>query len=151
MKTGESRKEKIALFRKVCRENGIKGTPQRLEIFLEIMGAADHPSAEEIYERVRLRLPTVSLDTVYRTLTTLERCGLISRMRSLSERTRFDPNTEVHHHLVCRVCDSVRDFYWPEFDEMDLPPEVKDWGRIEVRHVRLTGTCAECARQTIEE
>lgn len=59
--------EKILLFKKVCRENGMKGTPQRLEIFLEIMGAADHPAAERALPGTRtVRLPTVSLDTVYR-------------------------------------------------------------------------------------
>lgn len=151
MKRDESKKDQIARFRKVCRENGIKGTPQRLEIFLEIMSATDHPAAEEIYERVRIRLPTVSLDTVYRTLTTFERCGLISRIRSMSDRTRFDPNTAVHHHLVCRVCDAVHDFYWKEFDEMELPQEALGWGSVETRHVRLTGTCAECIREVRQQ
>lgn len=148
MRANESRKEKILLFKKVCRENGMKGTPQRLEIFLEIMSAVDHPAAEEIYERVRVRLPTVSLDTVYRTLATLERCGLISRVRLLSDRTRFDPNISVHHHVVCRVCDSVRDFSWKEFDGTEIPREIKGWGSIDAKHVQMTGTCAKCAEKT---
>jgi Fur family peroxide stress response transcriptional regulator len=147
MRANESRKEQILLFKKVCRENGMKGTPQRLEIFLEIMSAVDHPAAEEIYERVRVRLPTVSLDTVYRTLATLERCGLISRVRLLSDRARFDPNTSLHHHVVCRVCDSVRDFYWKDFDGTEIPQEIKGWGCIDVKHIQMIGTCAECTQK----
>jgi Fur family peroxide stress response transcriptional regulator len=138
-------KEKIALFRTVCREQGIKVTPQRLEIFLEIVRARDHPSAEDVYTRVKTRLPTISLDTVYRTLATFERCGLVAKVQFLEDRLRFDPNLETHHHLFCSECKSILDFSWPDFDEAALPREVNEWGRPKTRHVHIRGICAACS------
>jgi len=134
----------VEQFRKVCRENGIKVTPQRLEVFLEILGATDHPSAEEVFRRVRRKLPMISLDTVYRTLTTFDELGLIATLRSLEDRSRFDPNTREHHHVVCTGCKRVMDIFWPEIDALSMPPQVEDWGRVETKHVLLRGTCSTC-------
>jgi len=131
-------------IRDLLRKRGAKLTQQRLEIFAEVMGADDHPSAEDIYRRVRPRLPTVSLDTVYRTLDAMEKLGLVTRVEVLGDRTRFDPGREPHHHLVCSGCQKVVDFSWPELDELKAPPGAKGWGTISGRHLELRGTCREC-------
>ena len=136
--------QRIELFRRVCKEQGIKVTPQRLEIFLEIMDADDHPSAEEVFSHVRKKMPTISLDTVYRTLSTFDKYGLIDRVHFFEGKTRFDPNTKHHHHLVCTRCQSVMDFYWPEIDVAELPPETEGWGRVENKHVQVRGLCSKC-------
>lgn len=138
------REERISLFRKVCKEHRIKVTPQRLEIFVEVMDASDHPSAEDIFTRVSRRMPTISLDTVYRTLTTFDQYGLISKVHFFEDKTRFDPNRDVHHHMVCNECKRVLDFYWPELDEADLPPQTEGWGRVDTKHLQVRGICAEC-------
>lgn len=142
---------KIALFRRVCRERGIKVTPQRLEIFFEIVRAKDHPSAEDVYDRVKTRLPTISLDTIYRTLATFERCGLVAKVQFLEDRLRFDPNMETHHHLFCSECKSIVDFLWSDFDKAALPREVAHWGRPETRHVYIRGICAACSAKRERE
>ena len=131
-------------FRKVCKGRGIKFTQQRFEIFLEVMKAGDHPSAEDIYRRVRDRLPSISLDTIYRTLTTLESYGLIGRVQVV-DKTRFDPNLKIHHHLICSVCKSLTDFYWPDFDDMKPPPGMETWGHPEAKHVQIVGVCSKCS------
>jgi Fur family peroxide stress response transcriptional regulator len=136
--------KKIELFRKVCKEQGIKVTPQRLEIFLEIMAADDHPSAEDVFNRVKTRMPTISLDTVYRTLSTFDSQGLIARVQFFEGRTRFDPNSEHHHHLVCTKCHGVADLYWPEIDALEPPSEAASWGRVEGRLVLVRGLCSNC-------
>jgi len=138
--------EELNVFRNICKERGIKVTPQRLDIFREVMKAFDHPSAEDIYNRVKNRLPSISLDTVYRTLATFESYGLIGRI-SLIDKTRFDPNRKLHHHLVCRVCKSLTDFYWAEFDQLEPPLDTSEWGYPETRHVHIRGICAKCARK----
>ena len=148
--TSESQKlreDRIALFRKVCREQGIKVTPQRLEIFLEVIGSKNHPSAEDIFSRIRQRMPTVSLDTVYRTLTTFDQCGLITKIHCFEDKTRFDPNPDDHHHLVCKRCKGIVDFHWPELDLSKLPKGTEDWGRIDARQLQLRGICAKCLSQ----
>jgi Fur family transcriptional regulator, peroxide stress response regulator len=139
--------DRIRVFKQVCKENGIKVTPQRIEIFLEIVDALDHPSAEDIHRRVRTRLLTISLDTVYRTLSTFESCGLIARVQFLEDKTRFDPNVEHHHHIFCTECKSIKDFYWPELDDADLPVEVQKWGRAQKKHLQVRGICSKCAQE----
>jgi len=129
------------------RREGIKLTHQRLEIFKEMLRAEDHPSAEEVYNRVRPGLPTISLDTVYRNLNLFERVGLIARVEVLDDRSRFDSNMEPHHHLVCTSCRSIVDFLWPALDDMKPPPRIKGWGRIISNHMELRGVCSNCLKQ----
>jgi Fur family peroxide stress response transcriptional regulator len=138
---------KLKTFRGVCKESGIRLTHQRLELFREIAAADDHPSAEDIYRRTRTRMPTISLDTVYRTLATFERRGVISRLQALGEKGRFDPNPSPHNHLVCVRCKKVQDFHWSAFGKLGLPSESKGWGRVESKHAELRGLCRECLRE----
>jgi len=134
-------------FVDLCRRAGIKATHQRLEVFRELARAVDHPSAEQIHRRVRKRLPTISLDTVYRTLSVLEGNALIAKLIDLDSVTRFDGNAGAHHHMVCRRCRKISDLVWPEFDGERLPPAAAAWGTVRRRHVQLTGTCRECAKR----
>jgi Fur family peroxide stress response transcriptional regulator len=140
--------QRMARFEQVCRISGVRLTPQRLEIFREVAQAGDHPNAEMIYKRVRDRMPTVSLDTVYRTLWLLNDHGLITTLGPSRERTRFDANLTPHHHFVCVRCGLTRDFYSEEFDAPKLPSAVRAFGRIVSTLVEVSGVCRECSRKT---
>lgn len=140
------RREQMAIFKKACRKGDIKMTPQRLEIFLEVSGSHNHPSAEDVFNAVVERLPTMSLDTVYRTLSTYEQLGLITQINVERGRARFDPNTSHHHHLVCSECKSIADFHWPELDNLPLPPRLCGWGGVELKSVQIVGLCPRCLR-----
>jgi len=131
-------------FEKICRDHGLKLTHQRMEIFRELASSSEHPSAEKIYKRLLSKFPTISLDTVYRTLFTFEKIGVISRVQALDDRGRFDANLTHHHHMVCTTCKSIMDFYWPTFDKIQLPLETKKWGRIKSKQVELRGVCDNC-------
>ncbi len=134
-------------FRDLFRKHGLKLTQQRLEILRAVRESGDHPSAEEIYRRVRPVLPTVSLDTVYRALMMFERIGAISRVEILDDRSRFEPKTDPHHHLVCVVCRGIEDFPCPEADRIN-PPAAGKWGKVLSNHLKLRGVCRSClARQ----
>lgn len=136
---------RMARFEQVCREAGAKLTPQRMEIFREVAATGDHPDAETIYRRVRDRLPTVSLDTIYRTLWLLVDLGLIQTLGAGRERARFDANLEHHHHFVCVKCGMTRDFYSKDFDELTLPATLGAFGRVDATHVEARGVCLDCA------
>jgi len=135
---------RMEAFMDACRRSGMKATHQRIEIFREIARTEEHPDAETIYRRVRQRIPTISLDTIYRTLYRLEAEGLISRVEVLSDRARFDANTDRHHHFVCTRCGLVRDFYSRDLDDYRAPSEVRKWGDISTTHMELRGVCATC-------
>lgn len=138
-------KERMASFETVCHEAGIKLTHQRIEIFREVAQTGDHPDAEAVFARVRKRLPTVSLDTVYRTLWLLSDLELITVMGARRERTRFDANLERHHHFVCEQCGFTRDFTSSELDRINLPDTLKELGILKNTHVEVRGICHSCA------
>lgn len=147
----EPLERKLKNFEEVCRRNSIKLTHQRLEIYREIAEDPDHPSAEDLFKRLRARMPTISLDTVYRTLATFERIGIIMKVQLLDERGRFEANLDTHHHLVCARCQSVCDLYWPPFDDVEMPSEAEDWGVVNAARVELRGVCKMCLGRGAKE
>ena len=136
--------QRTELFVEKCRRLGLKLTHQRLEIYKVLAAGKNHPSAEDIYSTLTPAMPTLSLDTVYRTLVTFERNGLIDRVEVLDDRARFDANLNGHHHMVCKRCRKAIDFYWPVIDDLDVPAETEGWGDIESLHIELRGICKSC-------
>jgi Fur family peroxide stress response transcriptional regulator len=136
--------QRIKHFTGVCRESNVKLTHQRLEIFREIAQTGDHPDAEKVYRRIRKRLPTVSLDTVYRTLWLLTDLGLITTLGPAHMRTRFDANLNRHHHFVCIRCGATHDFYSNELSQITLPESLKKIGSVETMQMEVRGVCWHC-------
>jgi Fur family peroxide stress response transcriptional regulator len=131
-------------FKVISQDKGLRLTHQRLEILRELVGAKDHPSAETVFGRVRKRLPTISLDTVYRTLSTFDELGMIMRVPVTGDQGRFDADTSPHHHFVCQRCKSIYDFMWHDFDELELPRGSAALGRADDRRVVVRGVCVNC-------
>jgi Fur family peroxide stress response transcriptional regulator len=125
---------------------GVKLTHQRLEICREVATAGRHPDAETVYLGVRERVPTISQDTVYRTLWLLRDLGLIDTLATSGPRVRFDGNPTPHHHFVCIKCGEAYDFYSEEFDRLRVPDEVRAHGTVRKTQVEMRGTCLRCAR-----
>ena len=139
--------ERLDRYIEVCRDAGIRVTPQRTEILRYLAGSGEHPDAETIYKRVRKVMPAMSLDTVYRTLRLFEQKGVIVRMGAGCERARFDANTTQHHHFVCTDCGMVRDFYDDRFDRLKPPRGVEDMGYVNAAYVELRGVCERCQKK----
>jgi Fur family peroxide stress response transcriptional regulator len=137
----------VNVFSEVGRRYGVKATHQRREIYRELVRTNEHPDAETIYARVRKRIPVISLDTVYRTLRLLERKGLISRVGSLGGKTRFDANTDRHHHFVCTECGFIGDIYKEEWNDFQPPSDVMAMGKVNSVHIELRGLCKACQRK----
>lgn len=131
----------------VCRETGMKLTQQRLEVYSELAHASDHPSPETLYRRLLPRMPSLSLDTVYRTLATLAQHNLVQKVETFQSQVRYEAVQHRHHHLICRECQSISDFAWASFDDAALPGEVDLWGAVERKSVVLTGLCKECRKK----
>ncbi len=132
-------------FKEACRQSGVKLTHQRLEIFREVASSTAHPDAEAVHKAVRERLPTVSLDTVYRTLWTLTDVGVLTTLGPRRERARFDANLAPHHHFVCVRCGLAEDFESAALDGLAVPPGVERFGRVLDTHVEVRGVCLACA------
>lgn len=143
----ESGKIQLAKFREGLHRAGVKATHQRLEIFREIAGSTEHPDAETIYTGVRTRVPTISLDTVYRTLWLFLDLGLLDTLGPPRERTRFDANMNPHHHFICSRCGATHDFECGEYDQLQIPAAVNRFGRVVKAHVEIRGICLMCSER----
>lgn len=135
-------------FSVACRNAGLKLTHQRYRIFLELLQSSDHPAAEALHKRLLLKIPTISLDTVYRTLATFEQHGLISRVQTVESHARFEVRLRHHHHLICSVCNEIIDFQWEQFDQSTLPEEIRTWGTISTKQAAVYGVCSTCANSS---
>jgi len=131
-------------FEDAVRRAGVKLTQQRIEIFREVARTVNHPDIETVFRSVRKKMPTVSLDTVYRALGLFSDLGLVKTVRLPNARIRFDANTDVHHHFICRKCGAILDFDYRDFDALKVPTAATKLGRVESRHIELRGTCAAC-------
>ena len=142
---------RLERFRTASRETGVKLTHQRLEIFREVASSLDHPDAETVFRAVRKRMPTVSLDTVYRTLWLLNDLGLVTTLGPRRDSVRFDANLEHHHHYVCVRCGLARDFESAELNTLCIPDTVKGLGTVVATHVEVRGICEGCAQEQARE
>lgn len=132
------------------RQHGVRLTPQRLSIWQELSRQRTHPGAEEVYTAVRRRLPTVSLDTVYRALHLFSSLGLIEPIGSDRQRARFDTDMSPHHHFVCERCGAIHDVGSAVEDQLKIPPTLACCGRVERVQIEFRGVCKECAKAESE-
>src|SRR3990170_1297279 len=139
---------RLEQFKAACKKAGVKLTHQRLEIFREIAASTENPDAETVFRGVRVRIPTVSLDTVYRTLWLLDGLGLITTLGPRRDSVRFDPNLEHHHHYLCVQCGLAKDFESADLNVLTIPAPVKKFGSVLATHVEVRGLCAACAKET---
>ena len=123
-------------------------TRQRQVILEELQAVTSHPTATELYELIRPRLPRVSLGTVYRNLDLMARMGLIEKLEHSGGEARFDANTAEHDHLRCVRCGRVDDVRTLPLDL--ARPEDDDLCGYEILGHRLEflGICLGCRQSS---
>ena len=147
MNTDKTYENKFNGFKQACVAAGIKLTHQRIEIFKILMATREHLSAEDVYSILKPEMPTIALDTIYRTLSTFAELGIVNRLKIIDDRVRFDPNLNRHYHFVCRHCKTIKDFYWPEFDALVPPSDIAEIGEVDSSYLELRGLCKSCAEK----
>ncbi len=126
------------------RAHGRKITAQRQCIFRALAGDVTHPTAERVYQQVRLEMPNVSLKTVYQTLNDLAAVGAIAVLDIGTGSARFDPNVETaHHHLVCRSCGKVRDLA-ADVPALSVSRRAAQGFAVDRAEVVFRGLCDQC-------
>ena len=120
---------------------------QREAIKEFLMTRKDHPTADVIYQNVRLEYPNISLGTVYRNLTLLSDLGEILRLRLDDGTDHFDADISNHYHFICRDCGAIIDL------EMDTIASINDVagkqfdGEITGHVAYFYGKCANCTHK----
>jgi Fur family peroxide stress response transcriptional regulator len=133
-------------FERLCRDRGIRVTPQRIAVYGLLAGDKTHPTAEAVYERLRRRMASLSLATVYRVLECLEREGLVHRVSAFDGAARYEAKLNQHHHFVCRLCDSIIDSDERIMEEFSLPRRAPAGFVPDELEMRILGICSTCRR-----
>lgn len=130
-------------------DSGLRSTPQREVVYTVLLKKRDHPTADEVYARVRSELPTISLATVYNCLETLVQCDLVRAVNFERGPTRYCPNLRPHAHFHDERTGRTHD--------IDLPPAVlNDLNRVlpqgfDAKSVEITfrGQAAESSEHRV--
>ncbi len=139
-------KERMNDFKKLCHKHDLRVTNQRMEVFRAVAESKEHPSVEAVFQQVREKLPKISLDTVYRTLASMEDAGVVFRV-GLSNRARFDADLSPHYHFVCMECGAVYDVFPADGQDVLQPSEqVKEFGEVKNVNLQFHGICKRCVK-----
>ena len=106
-----------------------------------------HPSADWVFEHVKMEVPDISLATVYRNLALFKEQGLITSLGTVKGVERFDGNTDPHVHFICTQCGSVLDL--PQIsvpEELNSAVAQSSGGRVDSCQLSFTGICGECRK-----
>jgi len=119
-----------------------RNTKQLEVIWDAVKNESSHPTADQIYEKVRKDLPNISLGTVYRNLQKLVSLGKL-QVLSVGRSQHFDPLVKHHQHFICEQCNHVYDVFvdTPRI----VPPNLPQEGfRVTSHQLAFYGTCTDC-------
>jgi Fur family peroxide stress response transcriptional regulator len=130
-------------LRDVLKVKALAVTAQRAAVLTVLNGNTDHPSVEDIYRQVKARFPYISRATVYNSVKTLIRAGLLQEVLLQPDKRRVDPNISPHHHFKCRRCGRIEDVPY----EILTAAQAGKWAKgyhVEAVHVVMEGQCKRC-------
>ena len=134
--------------KKALKASGMKLTTQRMAIVQILQHNTSHPTALDIYKKLKVKQPTVSFTTVYNTLELLTHIGEIKKLTLDFERAHYDPDMSLHHHAFCLKCGTIFDIQ----QSFELPLDTiasADFPVIKGYHVDFWGYCSKC-RETAQ-
>lgn len=121
-------------------------TGQRRAILEALTGDLTHPSADAVYQKVKARLPHISLGTVYRNLKLLSQTGHVREIEIADGPNRYDYRTDHHYHFMCSACGDVYDVELPF--QQGLHRQLEKRGFSVLRHdIQFHGRCPRCQKQ----
>ena len=133
-------------FRELCRENGIAITHQRQVLYEAMKTMPGHPSPEEVYARVKRKVPAISLATVYKNIHLFVESGVFRKMSMHHGSVRVEMNGEPHHHMVCSKCSTIADIGEKELGLAAKRSRLRGGFLVERYAVDVIGVCAKCQK-----
>ncbi|WP_373212332.1 transcriptional repressor [Ruminococcus sp. 5_1_39BFAA] len=126
----------------------LKYSRQRESIKEFLMGRTDHPTADVVYENMKLIYPNISLGTVYRNLSLLADIGEIKKLPSFGGADRFDFRTDQHSHFICTKCGRIMDIDTENIDQLLEKTASKfESGQVLGFSARFFGICEDCLKK----
>lgn len=137
--------ERLEDFRALCHRHNLAATHQRQIIYETVMSLKGHPSPEAIYERVKRKIPSISLATVYKNIQRFLDSGMLREVSFHHGALRVEPNSRPHHHLVCVRCRAISDLDESEIGPVKLDYRLLRGFQIKRISVDVLGICEECS------
>lgn len=131
-------------FFELCKQHQLKITPQRTAVYYALTSGKVHPSTDDIYQKVREEFPSISFDTVNRTMLTFAEVGMVEIIEGNGDPRRFDFNLSKHHHFYCIKCGKIEDFYDETFDNVVIPETISQRHLVVGKRIILKGYCENC-------
>jgi len=131
-------------FRELCERNGIAMTHQRQVLYEVMQQMEGHPSPEDIYERVKKKIPAISLATVYKNIHLFVESGVLRELSLHHGSVRLEMNGEEHHHAVCSKCKSVSDLDEQSLGLLAKRKKLPGGFLVERYSVDVIGLCPAC-------
>jgi Fe2+ or Zn2+ uptake regulation protein len=130
-------------FTQCLSSQGLRSTRQRYFVYEVILEKRDHPTAEEVFLRVKQKMPDISFATVYNCLGTLVDCDLVRQVNLDRSSSRFCPNMHDHCHFYCDDCGEVVDVDFPV--EQEKRVKLPDGFLVTRFQLSISGLCSDCA------
>ncbi len=126
-------------------------TTQRQIILEELGKVTSHPTANEVYDMVRKRLPRIGLGTVYRNLELMSETGIILKLEVGGTQKRFDATIDPHYHIRCLSCGKVDDIEIPVMEDINKTAAAVSQYQVLGHHIEFSGLCNECSNMEEEQ
>jgi Fur family ferric uptake transcriptional regulator len=130
----------------ILKQLKLKVTPRRQEVMNCLGGEQSYLSAEEVWQRIKSRLGSIGLPTVYRILDELAEAGVVTRI-FLADRKQYYflcGNPGHHHHFVCESCRRVEDVEQCGLDSVSRDIARRSGGRVTSHILQINGICGRC-------
>ena len=126
------------------RDNGFKVTSQRLAICKYVLARDGHPSADQIYQALKIDHPTISLGTIYKTLHLMQDLNLIQELGFKDGTVRYDPDMDLHINLICTSCGKINDYKPEDIEVIWKKMLSKLKGKPEGQRIDVYYKCSDC-------
>lgn len=127
---------------RILKEHDIRPTQQRLEVHLILLKQAKHLTAEEIYEKVKVKMPAISPATVYTILDLFKQKYVVNEIRIQFDKSCFEARIDPHHHFLCKHCRNIFDINIKPCPALET--RTIEGNLIEELQGYFYGTCRKC-------
>ncbi len=133
------------MIRKIKSEltnKGVRPLKHRIAVYRYLVENPTHPTVDEIYSSLKVKMNSISRTTVYNVLNLLSDKGVIQQVSIDKTEMRYDANVENHIHFRCKVCNEVFDLHTTPFPSIAIPNEFE----VDQTEINVSGICPTCAK-----
>ncbi|SFJ84921.1 Fur family transcriptional regulator, peroxide stress response regulator [Marinilactibacillus piezotolerans] len=128
--------------------NNVRITPQRHAILEYLIDKDTHPTADDVYQALESRFPSMSVATVYNNLRLFIELGLVKEMKYGDSSSRFDFSSTEHYHAICTECGKIEDIYYPGLDDVEVVASNLTGFEVTSHRLEIYGLCPDCQKNS---